>query len=77
MPGRDGTGIMGRGAKSGRGLGNCKGANAIRTGAGLGLGYKRGNPNLVVNPTVTKTQKELLQEEKELLEGKIDSIPSN
>ena len=76
MPGRDGTGVMGNGAKSGRGLGNCKGANAVRNGSGLGLGlgYRRGMPNCVVDPTVSKTQKELLLEQKELLARKLDSI---
>lgn len=74
MPGRDGTGVMGNGAKSGRGLGNCKGANAVRNGSGLGLGYRRGIPNFVPDSTVSRTQKELLQEQKELLESKLDSI---
>lgn len=74
MPGRDGTGVMGRGAKSGRGLGNCMGANAVRKGSGLGLGYRRGNPNFVAETTVSKTQKERLQEQKELLEGNLNSI---
>lgn len=80
MPGRDGTGVMGNGAKSGRGLGNCKGANAVRNGSGLGLGlglglgYRRGMPNFVADSTVSKTQKESLQEQKELLERKLDSI---
>lgn len=32
MPGGDGTGVMGHGAKSGKGFGNCKGVNAIRNG---------------------------------------------
>lgn len=76
MPGRDGTGVMGRGAKSGRGLGNCMRANAVRNGAGLGLGsgFRRGTPNFSADSTVTKTQKELLQEQKELLESRLESI---
>lgn len=76
MQGRDGTGVMGRGAKSGRGLGNCKEANTVRngTGLGLGLGFRRGNPNFAADSTVSKTQKELLQEQKELIESKLDSI---
>jgi hypothetical protein len=74
MPGRDGTGVMGQGAKSGRGLGNCKGANAVRNGGGQGQGNRRGNPNAVTNSTVSQTQKEMLQEQKELLERRLDSI---
>ncbi len=74
MPGRDGTGVMGNGAKSGRGLGTCKGANAVRNGSGLGLGYRRGIPNFGADSTASKTQKESLQEQKDLLEKKLDSI---
>ena len=78
MPGKDGTGVMGHGAKSGRGLGNCTGANAVRKGTGLGLGlgqgYRRGIPNFDADPTVAETQKELRQEQKKLLERKLDSI---
>jgi len=73
MPGRDGTGFMGRGAMSGKGLGACNGANAVCNGAGLRRGNRRGpGQNSVADST--KTQKELLQEQKELLEGKLDSI---
>ena len=36
MPSRDGTGPMGAGAMTGRGLGTC-GAHAVKYGAGLGL----------------------------------------
>ena len=50
MPGKDGTGPLGRGALSGRGLGICKEADASRevygsgygNGRGLGLGAGRG-----------------------------------
>ena len=74
MPGRDGTGLMGRGARSGKGLGNCREANAVRNGAGLGQGYRRGTPNFLADLTASKTPKERLQEQKELLEGKLNSI---
>ncbi len=40
MPGRDGTGPMGRGPMTGRGLGRC-GAGLGR-GRGLGLGRRNG-----------------------------------
>lgn len=39
MPGRDGTGPMGRGAATGRGLGFCTGAYAGRHAVGAGLGF--------------------------------------
>ena len=83
MPGRDGTGPMGRGAINGRGLGVCTGANALRysagsglgLGLGLGFGCRRGfGRNFIADPTVSKTQKELLQEQKELLESRLDII---
>jgi len=42
MPGRDGTGPMGRGAITGKGLGICAMGNAVKYGAGLGLGLGLG-----------------------------------
>lgn len=73
MSRRDGTGPMGRGAMSRRGFGVCAGSNAI--GYGAGLGHRRGlGRNFAADPTVSKTQKELLQEQKELLESKLNSI---
>lgn len=48
MPGRDGTGPMGGGTMTGRGLGIFNGVNAVRRGTGLsqgfglGLAYRRG-----------------------------------
>ena len=50
MPGRDGTGPMGQGEMTGRGLGNCiKAVAPLATGmiAGLcfGFGRRRGNFN--------------------------------
>ena len=43
MPGRDGTGPMGRGVIDGRGLGVCTGADVGGYGAGLGRGKGRGS----------------------------------
>lgn len=40
MPGGDGTGPLGRGAMSGRGMGVC--AGAAPAGYGMGLGRRRG-----------------------------------
>ncbi len=42
MPGRDGTGPMGRGSMTGRGLGVCSGADVGGYGAGMGRGFGRG-----------------------------------
>jgi hypothetical protein len=42
MPRRDGTGPMGMGPNTGRGLGACSGRNAVRYSTGLGLGLGLG-----------------------------------
>jgi len=44
MPRRDGTGPLGQGTKTGRGLGNCDSSNKP-TGQGSGLGRNRGRVN--------------------------------
>ena len=85
MPRRDGTGPMGAGPMTGRGLGLCTGANAVKYGAGLGLGlglglacrrgFGRGfGRGFAVNQNSSKTQKELLQEQKDLLKNRLDVI---
>ncbi|KAA3384521.1 DUF5320 domain-containing protein [Akkermansia muciniphila] len=77
MPRRDGTGPMGAGSMTGRGLGSCTGANAVKYGAGLacrrgfGRGFGRG---IAVNQNTSKTQKELLQEQKNVLKSRLDVI---
>ncbi|MHB8962785.1 MAG: DUF5320 domain-containing protein, partial [Saccharofermentanales bacterium] len=85
MPRRDGTGPMGLGSMTGRGLGVCSGINAVRNGggygAGLGLGlgcrpgFGRGfNRNINLDQAPVKTQKEMLLEQKELMQSRIDAI---
>ena len=81
MPRRDGTGPMGAGSMTGRGLGSCTGANAVKYGAGLGLGLglglacRRGfGRGFAVNQNSSKTQKELLQEQKDLRKNRLDVI---
>lgn len=81
MPRRDGTGPMGAGSMTGRGLGSCTGANAVKYGAGLGLGLglglacRRGfGRGFAVNQNSSKTQKELLQEQKDVLKNRLDVI---
>lgn len=52
MPRRDGTGPMGFGPMSGRGLGLCSGVNMVGRGVGLGLGLwaaKRGLRNKAIH----------------------------
>jgi len=85
MPGRDGTGPMGYGTMTGRGMGVCVGAPGFGYGAGFGMGFgcRRGlgrgfgrgygwnyNPNLD-NP---RKDKEFLEEQKEFLKNRLDSI---
>ncbi len=74
MPGRNGTGPMGQGSLTGRGLGNCNGVNATRTGIGRGLGLGRGfRRNFAVAQTTVKTEKDLLMEQKNL-KNRLDGI---
>ena len=54
MPGRDGTGPMGRGAIGGRGLGVYNGADVGGYGAGFGRGRDRGRG--LVNGTLIKIE---------------------
>jgi len=85
MPGRNGTGPMGYGAMTGRGMGVCAGAPGFGYGAGFGMGYgcRRGlgrgfgrgygwiyNPS----PDVPRTDKEYLEGQKEFLKKRLDSI---
>lgn len=42
MPLKDGTGPLGQGPKTGRGLGNCGGSNTHDPNAGVGRGMGRG-----------------------------------
>ncbi len=72
MPRRDGTGPIGRGAMTGRGLGFCNIANGVaniyRLGLGLGNGFRR---NVSATPRV---QKDLLLDEKKILEDQLNNI---
>jgi hypothetical protein len=81
MPGRDGTGPLGQGAMTGRGLGFCTVGKAVKYGAGLGLGLglgfgcRRGIGRFFSNgQTISETRKEWLEEEKGLLESRIEMI---
>lgn len=71
MPRKDGTGPMGAGLRTGKGLGVCTGIYGARIGTGLGRGHGRG---FVVNKACSKTQKELLQEQKDILQNRLEFI---
>jgi hypothetical protein len=83
MPRRDGTGPIGTGSMTGRGLGFCTGTTAVKYGAGLGIGlglacrrgfgrgFRRG---FAFNQTSSKTQKELLNEQKNMLQNRPEVI---
>ncbi|CCO07534.1 DUF5320 domain-containing protein [Desulforamulus hydrothermalis] len=82
MPRQNGGGPLGRGAMTGRGLGRCN-ANAKQpntfsspsTGFGCGRGQGRGFGRcLAAGPHPLTTQKELLQEQKKMLEDKLQLI---
>ncbi|HUM56327.1 MAG TPA: DUF5320 domain-containing protein [Bacillota bacterium] len=81
MPGRDGTGPTGLGSMTGRGLGPCNGTGEAYRGAGfgrgcgrgrgLGLGFFRGFSEFNASP---KKQKELLQDQKNVLKNRLEEI---
>jgi len=91
MPGRDGTGPLGRGAMTGGGFGNCilpedmyyqnrNGFPYVGRGCGFGRGFVRGHyaDNYIPtyrNPT-PEDEKQYLKGELQNLEQKISSIKS-
>ncbi len=85
MPGMDKTGPRGAGPKTGRGFGLCTGANiakygaCITMGAGLGFACRRAfgrgfGRGFAVNVSAQKTQKELLKEQRVLLQERLELI---
>lgn len=81
MPGRNGTGPMGAGAMTGRGLGPCAGTGKLIKGAGLGLGLglgmacRRGFRWLSAgNELPTENRKDLLQQQKNALKNRLADI---
>lgn len=89
MPRRDGTGPMGEGAMTGRGLGLCESDSSAKRvvgrgmGSGLGLFCRRGSGRglgrgfgrgAAFDQTSSKTQKELLKGRKAILQDQLDSI---
>lgn len=88
MPGRDQTGPLGQGQMTGRGLGLCNGENTglygcglgrgigrgIRRGAGMSFWSRRGFGRYTGGLYETKTDQELLAEEKGWLESRLNAI---
>lgn len=74
MPGRDGTGPMGFGQMSGKGLGLCSGPNMTSRGSGFGRGFKTRYCRNFAFCTNADSEKEFLSLQKNLLESKIDYI---
>ncbi len=81
MPRRDGTGPMGTGSMTGRGLGVCTGADAVGYGSGRGMGFGRGlacrrgfGRSFSIDETSPKTQKELLNEQKNIFQDRLEVI---
>jgi hypothetical protein len=73
MPGRDGTGPMSSGARSGKGLGICTG-NDAGVGMGIGYGCRRGFGRYYDEESIGLTDKEILTKQKELLQKRLDLV---
>ncbi len=82
MPGRDGSGPTGQGPLTGRRAGLCTGAGQTRlfSGRGCGMGFGgrgragAGLGNRFGGLNVGATDKEILNEERELLKQRMDQI---
>lgn len=87
MPRRDGSGPMGQGAMTGRGVGYCSGANVpfrgyARRGCGLGLGRGGGGGFFrgqgygfyAAEPWADQLDKETLTNEKQILKQRLKDI---
>ena len=84
MPRRDGTGPMGQGSMTGRGMGRCPSGLGrgigLTVGLGLGLGLRRGfrrffgNQSPADDVSVLKSQAEILEEELNAIKTKISEL---
>ncbi len=72
MPQRDGTGPLGQGPLTGRGLGPCGTGSGLRRGLGRGIGRGRG---LVLGCCPVANQVNLTaEEEKKILEAELKEL---
>jgi hypothetical protein len=78
MPQGDGTGPIGQGPMTGRGLGHCAGfavpgfMNGFGRGRGFGRGFRR---RMMIQPTVIPQEVELTStEEKKILEANLKDL---
>jgi len=85
MPARDGTGPMGQGPMTGRGMGFCTGARSNNyygygygcgRGFGRGMGLRRGYGRYYndLGPLGYKSQMDFLADEREFLKQRLDII---
>ena len=75
MARRDGTGPMGQGPMTGRGMGPCAETNNYGAGLGRGGGRRMGmGRGFSPNQNTSKTQKELLQDQKDALKNQLKAI---
>ena len=85
MPGRDGTGPMGAGSVTGRGMGRCAGDVPVYgegRGLGLGLGWRRGfgcgrgfgRQSGPINLPDGVSRKGLLAQQKRALESRLEMV---
>lgn len=80
MPRNDGTGPLGKGSMTGRGLGKCNDERAFglgRRGRGMrgALGCRRGFGKFSYNDTTSpQSEKAILEKEKEILELELKDV---
>lgn len=81
MPGRDGTGPIGNSRVFGRRMGYCHVVSpasiigcGLGLGLGLGLGFRGGRNPVAFEPTARVSQKELLEEQKQVLETRLSFL---
>lgn len=70
MPGRDGTGPVGFGSKTGRGMGMCN-TRSFKSGLGFGRGFCR---TRFFNTVTEDEEKNILMRQKEVLEDNLNEI---
>lgn len=73
MPNRNGTGPLGQGSKTGRGMGNCS-DEVNNQNMKSRSGGNRGNRNMFVDENTKLPTKELLLEQKAFLENALKDV---